>query len=173
MFTRYCSLNSVANLLKLVMCLSGRRMNHSSVAPDSVLISILQYTTSNPPVSIIWVWNAVRWAFGSSTPVKETFEPRDIVGKAAFMIAHENGMGRALSGTGGACSSAACSSTYCRFLRSAQFCVVHSGSCYFCLESAHRIQDLLRGYGVSSGGYPSRGSSRCLSRTYHIVGKDS
>ena len=74
------------------MCPSGRLANHSSAAPDSVLISILQYTTSDPPVSVIWVWNVVRWASGSSTPVKETLGPRDVVGKAAFMIAHENDM---------------------------------------------------------------------------------
>ena len=35
-------MNSVANWLKLVMYPSGRLMNHSSAAPDSVLISILQ-----------------------------------------------------------------------------------------------------------------------------------
>ena len=57
---------------------------------------------SDPPVSIIWVWNAVRWASGSSTLVKETFWPKDIVGNMTFMIACENGIGRALSGIGGA-----------------------------------------------------------------------
>ena len=76
LLTRYYSLNNVANWSKVVMCLSERLTNHSNAAPDSVLISILQYTTSDPPVSIIWVWNAVRWASGSSTPVKETFGPR-------------------------------------------------------------------------------------------------
>ena len=58
----------------------------------------------------------MRWAFGSSTPVKETFGPRDVVGKAAFMIARENGMGHALSGTGGARFSVARSPTCCRSL---------------------------------------------------------
>ena len=47
------------------------------------------------------MWNVVRWASGSSIPVKETFGPRDVVGRAAFTIARENGIGRALSGTGG------------------------------------------------------------------------
>ena len=100
------------------MCLSGRLTNHSNAAPDSVLISILQYTTPDPLVSIIWVWNAVRWASGSSTPVKETFGPRDVVGNAVFMIARENGMGRALRGTNGARSSVARFPTCCKSLRS-------------------------------------------------------
>ena len=84
------------------MCPSGRLKNHSNAVADSVLISILQYTASDPLVSIIWVWNAVRWASRSSTPVKETFGPRDVVSKAVFMIACDNDMGRALRGTGGA-----------------------------------------------------------------------
>ena len=42
----------------------------------------------------------MRWASGSSTPVKETFGPRDVVGNVIFMIARENVMTRALSGTG-------------------------------------------------------------------------
>ena len=57
---RYCSLNSVVNWLKVVMCPSWRLTNHSNVALANVLINNLQYTTSNPPVRIIWVWNAVR-----------------------------------------------------------------------------------------------------------------
>ena len=60
----------------------------------------------------------MRWAFGSSTLVKETFEPRDVVANTVFMIACENGMGRALSGTGGTRSSVVCSPTCCRSLRS-------------------------------------------------------
>ena len=68
----------------------------------------------------------MRWAFGSSTPVKETFGPRDIVGKVAFMLARENGMGRALSGTGGACSSVARSPTCCRSLRSSSLALHNS-----------------------------------------------
>ena len=62
------------------------------------------------------MWNAVRWASGSSTPVKVTFGPRDVIGNIVSMIACENGMGRALSGTSGACSSTACSPTYCKSL---------------------------------------------------------
>ena len=50
----YCSLNSVANWLKVVMCPSGRLTNHSYAAPANVLINVA------PPVSIIWVWNTVR-----------------------------------------------------------------------------------------------------------------
>ena len=70
MLTRYCSLNSVANWSKVVMCPSGRLTNHSNVAPDNVLMSILQYTTSDPPMSIIWVWNVVRWASRLVIPFK-------------------------------------------------------------------------------------------------------
>jgi len=60
----------------------------------------------------------IRWASGSSTPLKETFGTRDVVGNATFMIARENDMGRAQSGTGGACSSTARSPTCCKSLRS-------------------------------------------------------
>ena len=100
------------------MCLSGRLTNHSNVAPANVLMSSLQYTTSDPSVSIIWVWNVVRWASGSSTPVKVTFGPRDMVGNIVSMIVCENDMGRALSGTGGARSSTVRSPTCCKSLRS-------------------------------------------------------
>jgi len=124
------------------------------------------------------VWNAVRWAFGSSTPVKETFGPRDIFSNTTFMIARENGMGRALSGTGGARSSAAQSHTCCKSLRSSSlalcnFAFVHSGSCYFCLESAHHIQDLLRDHIIPLRGCPPLISSCCSSRAPHIAGLDS
>jgi len=72
------------------------------------------------------VWNAVRWASGSSTPVKETFGPRDVVDNKAFMIARENRMGRALSGTGGARSSAARSPTCCKPLRNSSLALCNS-----------------------------------------------
>ena len=101
-------------------------MNHSNAAPDSVLISILQYTASDPPVSIIWVWNAMRWASRSSTPVKETFGPRDVVGSVVFMIARENDRGRTLNGTGGARLSAARSPTCCKSLRSSSLALHNS-----------------------------------------------
>ena len=58
----------------------------------------------------------MRWASGFSTPVKETFGPKDVVGNATFMIARENDMGRALSGTGEARSFAARSPTCCKSL---------------------------------------------------------
>jgi len=65
-------------------------------------------------------------ASGSSTLVKETFGPRDVVSNAIFMIARENGMGRAVSGTGGARSLAACSPTYCRSLCSSSLALHNS-----------------------------------------------
>ena len=118
LLTRYCSLNSVANWSKVGMSPSGRLTNHFNVAPANVLISNLQYTASDRPVSIIWVWKAVRWASRSSTPVKETFGPRDVVGNAVSMISCENSKGHALSGTCGARSSAGRSPTCCKSLRS-------------------------------------------------------
>jgi len=93
------------------------------------------------------------------------------------MIARENGMGRALSGTGGARSFVARSPTCCKSLRSSSLALRNSAlSAREGATSAwraHRIQDLLRGHVVPPGGYPSRGSSSCLSRTPHVVGKDS
>ena len=126
MLIRYYSLNSVANWLKVVMCPSGRLTNHSNVVPANVLISSLQYTASDPIVSIIWVWNIVRWASGSSTPVKVTFRPRDVVGNAISIIAWEDGMGRALDGMGGACSSTALSPACCKSLRSSSLVLRNS-----------------------------------------------
>ena len=76
-------------------------------------------------VSIIWVWNAVSWASGSFTHVKETFGPRH-VGNTTFMIACKNGMGRALSGTGGARSSAARSPTCCKSLQNSSLALRNS-----------------------------------------------
>ena len=72
------------------------------------------------------MWNTVRWASGSSTPVKETFGPRDVVGNAVFMIARENGMGRALGGAGGARSSVAHSPTCCKSLRNSSLALRNS-----------------------------------------------
>ena len=68
----------------------------------------------------------MRWASGSSTPVKETFEPRDVVGNVVFMIAHENDMGRALTGAGGARFSVTRSPTCCKSLRSSSLALRNS-----------------------------------------------
>ena len=103
----YCSLNSVENCVNDVTCPSGRLTNQSSAVPVSVLINILQCIASEPPVSIICVWKVVRWPFGSSTPVKVALGPTNVAGITASMIACENGIGKALGGVAGSCSSTA------------------------------------------------------------------
>ena len=61
----------------------------------------------------------------SSTPVKVTFGPRDVVGNAVSIIFCDNGMGRALSGMGGARSSTARSPARCNLCAVPHwFCVV-------------------------------------------------
>ena len=74
----YCSLNDVENCGNDVTCPSGRLMNKFSVVPVSVLMNKLQCTALEPLVSIICVWKAVRWAFGSSTPVKLALGPTNV-----------------------------------------------------------------------------------------------
>ena len=63
--------------------------------------------------------------------LKETFGTRDVVGNTVFMITRENGMGRALSGTGGARSSATRSPTCCTSLRSSSL-ALHSSTLSVC-----------------------------------------
>ena len=84
----------------------------------SVLMNILQYTASEPPDNIIWVWNAVRCAFGSSTPVNDAFTPTRLGGTMVPMISGENGMGNALGGDGclDVLSSTTCSLCACSVL---------------------------------------------------------
>ena len=65
----------------------GRLTNHSSAVPWSVLTNILQYTASDPPDSIICVWNVVRWASGSSTPVKTALTGTTLAGIGVSVIA--------------------------------------------------------------------------------------
>ena len=57
-------------------------MNQSMAIPVKVLIKILHLTASEPPTSIICVWNAVRCASGSSIPVKVTLGPVKVLGIA-------------------------------------------------------------------------------------------
>ena len=58
--------------------------------------------------------------------MKETFGPRDVVGNVVFMISHENGMGRALGGAGGARLSVVHSPTCCKSLRSSSLALRNS-----------------------------------------------
>ena len=73
---------------------------------------------SVPSEIIIWVWKAVIWAYGSSTPVKAIFGPMKLAGITVSMIACENGMGRALTGMGEVRSSVERSPMRCKSLRS-------------------------------------------------------
>jgi len=61
-------------------------MNQPNIVPASVLMNSIQYTASEPPESIIWVWNVVICASGSSTLVKMTFGPTDVAGIRVSMI---------------------------------------------------------------------------------------
>ena len=82
--------------------------------------------------------------------MKETIRPRDIVGNTTLMIARENGMGRALSGTGGARSSSARSPTCCKSLRISSLALRNSA--LFAREAA-----------------TSAWRARIVSRTYCVV----
>ena len=70
-----------------------------------MLINSLQRTASEPPTNIICVWKAVRWAYGSSTPVKVALGPTNVAGITTSMIACENGIGKSVDGVTGSCSS--------------------------------------------------------------------
>ena len=108
------------------MCPSGRPTNQSNVVPNSVLMNNLQRMTSEPPESIIWVWKFVIWASGSSTSMKVTFRPMNVAGITVSMIVWEKGMGRALTGVGGARSSTICSPTCCQLLRNSSLVLRNS-----------------------------------------------
>ena len=61
-------------------------------------INNLHLTVSEPPTSIISVWNAVRCASGSSIPVNVAFDPTNVDDITTSMIACEKGMGNSLGG---------------------------------------------------------------------------
>ena len=73
-------------------------MNQSMTIPVKVLMKRLHLTTSEPPTSIICVWNVVRCASGSSIPVKVTLGPVNVLGVAVSKIACENGVENSLGG---------------------------------------------------------------------------
>jgi len=100
--------------------------------------------------------------------VKETFGPKDVVGKAAFMIARENGMGRAFSGTGGARSFAVRSPTCCKSLRSSSLALCNSAlSAREATTSAWRARIVSKIYCVVTlsppeGALPADPTAACL-----------
>ena len=130
--TMNCSLNNVANWSNEVMCQSGRPMNQSSGVPANVPMNSLQCMASVPPEIIIWVCKAVMWASGSSVPVKVILDVMKFVGITTFVIASENGMGRALTRIGGLCYPVVRSPKRCRSLRSSSLALRNSSlsACY-------------------------------------------
>ena len=67
-----------------------------SVVPVNVHINILQCIVFVPLKIIIWALNVVRWASGSSAPVKTILGVMKLTGMTTSIIACENGLGRAL-----------------------------------------------------------------------------
>jgi len=76
----YCALNSLVSCGNDVTWPSRRLMNQSIAVPTRVLMNNLHLTVSEPPTSIICVWKVVRWASGSSVPVKVTLGPTNVAG---------------------------------------------------------------------------------------------
>ena len=103
-FAMYCSLNSLEICVNDVTWPSERLMNQSIVVPTSVLMNNLHRTASEPLTNIICVWKVVRWAFGSSTPVKVALGPTNVAGITASMITCENGIGKSRGGVAGSWS---------------------------------------------------------------------
>ena len=97
----YCALNNFVSCGNDVTWPSDRLMNQSITVPAKVLMNSLHCTASEPPTSIIYVWKAVRWAFGSSIPVKVTLGPTSVAGITASTISGENGVGNSLGGVTG------------------------------------------------------------------------
>jgi len=94
----YCALNSFVSYGNDVTWPSGRLMNQSIVVPTRVLMNSLHLTALEPPTSIIYVWKAVRWASGSSVPVKVTLGPISMAGITTSMISCENDIGNSQGG---------------------------------------------------------------------------
>ena len=105
LLAKYCSLNSRESWVKDVMWPSGRLMNQSIAIPVKVLMKSLHLMASEPPTSNICVWNAVRCASRSSTPVKVALGPVNVLGIAVSRIACENGVVNSLGGDAASGSS--------------------------------------------------------------------
>ena len=106
-------------------------MNQSNAVPENVPMNNLQCMASVPPEIIIWVWKAVMWASGSSTPVKVSFGTMKLAGITVSMIAWEKGTGRVLTGMGRPCSSIARSPMRCKSMRNSSL-VMHNFSLFAC-----------------------------------------
>ena len=105
----------------------GETDEATNVVHVNVPMNNVQCMASVPPEIIIWVWKDMKWAFESSVPIKVIFGVMKLVGITTFMIAWENGMGRALTGMGGICSPTARSPMRCRSLRNSSL-AYHSSS---------------------------------------------
>ena len=125
--TMNCSLNKAENWSKEVMWPSGRPTNDYSIVPVNVPMNNLQCMASIPPRMIIRALNAMRWASGSSVPIKKILGIMKLVGTMTSMIACENGMGRALSSTVRLHSFMESSPSRCRSLRNSSLSL-HSSS---------------------------------------------
>ena len=66
--------------------------------PVKVLMKSLHLMASEPPTSIICVWNAVRCASGSSIPVKVTLGPVNVLGITVSRIGCEKCVENSLGG---------------------------------------------------------------------------
>ena len=111
------------------MCPSGRLINQFNIVPENVPMNNLQCIASVPPEIIIWVWKTVMWASESSTPMKVIFWTMKLAGIIVSMIAWEKGMGRALIGMSGPCSSVVRSPMCCKSLCSSSL-VLRSSSLF-------------------------------------------
>ena len=80
-------------------------MNQSIAILINVLMKSLHLAASEPPTSNICEWNDVRCASGSSTPVKVTLGPVNVLGIAVSRIACENGVVNSLGGDAASGSS--------------------------------------------------------------------
>ena len=97
----YCALKNFVSYGNNITWPSGRLMNQSIAVPTRVLMNSLHLTASEPPTSIIFVWKAMRWASGSSVPVKVTLGPTSVVGITTSTISYENDIGNSLGGVTG------------------------------------------------------------------------
>ena len=86
-------------------------MNQSMAIPVKVLMKSLHLTASEPPTSIICVWNVVRCASGSSIPVNVTLGPVNVLGITVSRIGCENGLVNSLGGV--KCSGSSTSRVLC------------------------------------------------------------
>ena len=129
-------------------------MNQSMAIPDKVLMKSLHLTASELPTSIIYVWNAVRCASGSSIPMKVALGPVNVLGIIVSRIACENGVENSLGGVTVSGSSTSrptlgvelfISRLRCREIRLHAF-LLHFRRCHCFLQTHHHIHEFLNGH---------------------------